>query len=69
MSAIPKVRPYCCPNDEGDGTCAYHNTTPCDNCGEYGDVREVEYDAMVDGPGYIIIENRCANCRTGRSQP
>lgn len=35
----------------------------CDGCSSLKDVALVEYDAMVDGPGYIMIEHACAACR------
>ncbi len=34
----------------------------CDNCGEAGSPVVVSYDAMVDGPGELVSEERCSEC-------
>lgn len=43
----------------------YEQDPLCENCDSADDVREVEYDAMVDGPGHVVTELRCAECREG----
>jgi hypothetical protein len=35
----------------------------CDGCASLKGVELVTYDAMVDGPGYIVTEHACAACR------
>jgi MinD superfamily P-loop ATPase len=45
-------------DDEAEAECAR-----CDHCGETGSVMPVTYDAMVDGPGYLVTEELCASCR------
>lgn len=35
----------------------------CESCGTERGVAEVTYDAMVDGPGYVVTELLCEDCR------
>ena len=40
--------------------------TTCDQCGEPAErLVAVEYDGMVDGPGYLMSEDMCERCARG----